>query len=249
MNKKLEKALQTAFEAPPPAHKERFLKQLPFPKITYGEFLFRQLPYIRRRVWAASALIILLGWAIAFRFPMFRHWNPDEIKIWSLSAALPFLAMITVTEVYRSAAYRMAELEGSCRFSLPQIVMARMSILGAANSVVLILLLIFANQISVYGLLQTICYLTVPYLIVCAVCLWTLNRMHGQDGVYACAAATGLVSILSIFSESMTGLLYSDAWLKGWLALSVCCLGVIGSQMRKLVKQMEDRQWNLSLTE
>lgn len=248
MNGELKKELKTAFEAPSPKGKELFLKQLRYPKITYQEFLFDQLHYIRKRVWLASVLIVLLGWLTAFCLPIF-HWTANGIKIWSISAMLPFLALLTITEVYRSSACNMTELEGSCRFSLPQIVMARMSILGTVNSIVLVLLLIFINQASAYSLLQTILYVTVPYLVVCGACLWLLNRMHGSDGIYACAVAAGLVSVSSIPCEISSGILYSDTYINVWLTLFAVCFVFIGFQMHKLVKQLEEKQWNLSLTE
>ena len=162
---------------------------------------------------------------------------------------LPFLAMLTITEVYRSSNYRMSELEGSCRFGLPQIVMARMSILGAANSVVLILLLIFINQVAAYSLLQIIFYAMVPYLVVCTICLCLMNRMRGTESIYACAAAAGLVSVTSILFESSAEVLYSEAYLNGWLTLFVGCLVLVGFQMHKLFRQLEEKQWNLNLTE
>ncbi|WP_312648708.1 hypothetical protein [Aminipila sp.] len=249
MNKKLKKALKAAFEAPCPSDMERFLKQLRYPKINYQEFIFDQLHYIRKRIWVASALIVFLGWIIAFRLPAFQCWNPDGIKIWSISAALPFLAMISVTEIYRSAAYCMSELEGSCRFSLLQIVMARISILGVVNFVVLILILIFINQVSAYSLLQIVFYSIVPYLVVCSICLRLLNRTRSSEGIYACAVTAGIVSAISILCESTAKVLYSSTYLNIWLILFVSCSVLIGIQMRKLVKQMEEKQWNLNLIE
>lgn len=249
MNRNLKKGLKSSFQAPPPTDRERFLKQLRYPKITYGEFLLAQLPYIRKRIWIASSLIVFLGWVIAFRLSVFQYWSGDGLKIWSISAILPFLAMMTITEVYRSSAYMMAELEASCRFSLPQIVMARICTLGAVNFIVLILLLIFINQTSAYSLLQTIPYTIMPYLFVCAVCLWLLNRIHGSDGIYACAAAAGFVSVASILCESLVTILYTDKYLNSWLTLFTICLVVIGFQMHKFVKKLEEKQWNWSLTE
>ncbi|MTK10114.1 MAG: hypothetical protein F8N38_23955 [Hungatella sp.] len=249
MNRNLKKGLKSYFEAPPPTDRERFLKQLRYPKTTYREFLLAQLPYIRKRIWIASALIISLGWVIAFRLSVFQDWRGEGLRMWGISAILPFLAMMTITEVYRSSAFRMAELEASCRFSLLQIVMARISILGAVNFIVLILLLIFNNQISGYSLLQTILYTIMPYLFVCAACLWLLNRIHGSDGIYACAAAAGFVSVASILCESLVTVLYTDVYLNSWLTLFAICLVVIGFQMHKFFKKLEEKQWNLSLIE
>jgi len=121
-----------------------------------------------------------------------QYQQTDEMKIWSISALLPFMAMLTITELCRSASCHMAELEGSCRFSLPQLSIARLSILGAVSFVVLLLLLVFLRQASAYSLLQTVFYIMVPYLAACAVCLWLLNRVRGANGIYACGAAQGL---------------------------------------------------------
>ncbi|GAB6108492.1 hypothetical protein [Fusibacter bizertensis] len=236
MNKKLKGALQEAFKAPPPIDKEHFLKQLNFPKITYVEFLMNQLHYIRKRVWIASLMIVLLGWGIA-------HWSPIFL---SISGVLPYLAMITVTEIYRSASDRMAELEGSCRFNLQQIVMARMSILGGINLFVILVAVIFINKITAYGILLALLYSLVPYLIVCAICMWLLNRTKGAESLYACAIATGSVSIGNILCESMAKFLYSSTNLHAWLAVLACCIILIGFQIKILIKQTEDQQWNLN---
>lgn len=249
MNKQFQKALQEAFEAPPPMDKTRFLKTLPYPKIIYRDFLLFQLHYIRKRIWVFSTLILFMGWLSAFYIPMIIHWNPEEVKIWGVSSLVPFLAMITITEIYRSTAYRMAELEESCRFSLPQIIMARITILGAVNFSVLTFLLIFINQVSSYSLLQIILYLMVPYFIVSGICLWILNHVRSQEGVYSCAVAACLVSVINVLCKNTAFVLYTHAYLNGWLALFVFCFIFFGIQIRELIKQTEEKQWNLSLTE
>lgn len=236
MNKKLKRSLQEAFKAPPSVDKEQFLRQLNFPKITYVEFLINQLNYIRKRVWIASLLVVLLGWTIA-------SWSPIFL---SISGVLPYLAMITVTEIYRSASDKMAELEGSCRFNLQQIVMARLSILGGINFLVILIAVIFINKVTAYGILQTLLYSLVPYLIVCAICMWLLNRTKGTESLYACAIATGSVSIGNILCETMAKFLYTSTNLHAWLTVLACCIVLVSYQIKILVKQTEDQQWNLN---
>ncbi len=235
MNKVLKNAIKTVFDVQPPVKKDDFLKQLHYPQITYQGFLWNQICYIRKRAWVAAALIVILGWIFAYRLPLFQVLRPDGMKIWSVSALLPFLAMITITEIYRSAAFRMAELERSCRFSLTQIVMARMSILGTLNAAVVLLLLSMISQISTYSLLQTVSYTMVPYLIVCAICLYLLGKMPGSDGIYTCGAVTGFISIMNIICENTAKILYSKAYLNVWLVLFISCILLIGIQIRKLV--------------
>ncbi len=249
MNKRLKKALKTYFTAPPPIGKTQFLKTLRFPKVTYRGLLLSQLRYIRKRVWLVSAMILILGWRLAFRPPEFINWDPEASKIWGISAVFPFLAMLTITEIYRFAAYRMAELEASCRFGLPQLMMARITVLGGGNFVILMPLLFIMDRISPYSMLQVITYLMVPYLIVCNICLWILNRVRGQEGVYRCTAAVCLVGMVSILFGSRAPLLYTGTYLGIWVAVFVSGCVLTGLQIYKLLKQMEERTWNLFLTE
>lgn len=249
MNKRFKKALQASFEAPPPIGKEQFIKTLHFPKTTYRDFLASQLFYIRKRVWAVSVFTVIIGWAIIFKAQVSINWDTEAWKIWSISAVLPFMAMVTVTEIYRSSAFRLAELEISCRFNLLQILVARLTILGGGNFAVLILLFIYLNQISTYNMLLLIVYLMVPYLIVCGICLWILNCTRSQEGVYGCAAATCLVSVISMLFGNVVPVLYTNAYLNGWLGLFIFSCAIIGVQIRKLLKQTEGKTWNLLLTE
>lgn len=249
MNKRLKKALKASFEAPPPMGKEQFIKALRFPKTTYRDFFASQFFFIRKRVWLVSFFIVAISWIIIFRAQAAIHWEVEGWKIWSISAAVPFMAMMSVTEIYRSAACHLAELEISCRFNLPQIIVARLIILGGGNFAVLILLLSFLNGTSTYNILQMVVYLMVPYLTVCGICLWILNHAHSQEGVYGCAAATCLVCVISMLFRNTAPALYTNACLKGWLALFTCCCVVIGVQIRKLLKQTEEQTWNLFLTE
>lgn len=250
MNRKLKNALRSAFEAPEPVDKKRFLESLRYPKTTRRDFFLSQLGYIRKRIWALSVLIVLTGWAAAFLSPLSANWHIEGEKIWIVSALLPFLALLTATEIYRSAFYRMAELEISCRFSLPQIIIARTAILGGGNFLVLAMLLTFISRVSPYGLLQTATYLLAPYLITCGVCLLILNKIRGGESIYGCAVATCFVSMTNVIFSMTMQVLYSNAFLTCWLLVFAAGALLVGLQIRRLLKQTEDRTWNnLLLTE
>ncbi len=249
MNKRLKNVLRTAFEAPQPLHKERFIKNLHYPKITYRSFLFSQFFYIRKRVWALSGVLVFIGWVAAFCSPMLGNWNAEAERIRTVSAVLPFLALLSAAEIYRSASYRMSELEMSFRFNLSQIIMARITILGGGNFAILTLLLIFIRRASPYSLLQVVNYLMVPYLITCGVCLLILNHVHRRESLYCCPAAACLACITNIVFSSTVQLFYSGLYLNYWLLLFISSGVFIGIQMRHLLKQTEDRTGNLFLTE
>jgi hypothetical protein len=249
MNKKWKTALRTSFDAPRPTDKERFLKTLLFPKITYHRFLLSQFHYIRKRLWAASIIIVFIGWANVFFSSPYINWREETGRIWSVSAILPFLAMLTTTELYRSSFYRMAELEAVCRYSLSQIVMARITILGGGNFVILVLLLIFMSKASAYGILHVVTFMMVPYLVTCSICLLILNRARGRESVYYCASAASLVCAVNIVFSSTVQSLYSSRYLSYWLLLFIFSGVLIGIQIRNLLKHTEGGTWNLLLTE
>ena len=249
MNKKFKKALQTAFDAPIPTGKEAFLKKIRYPKTTYRDFLLRQLCYIRKRIWFCSALIAFLGLAVAFPPSNYGYLLTESGMIWSISALLPFIGLLTTTELYRSAYYRMSELEICCRFSLSQIILARILILGSGNFILLTLILAFFKHASTYPLLQAAVYLLVPYLITCGGCLLVLNRIRGRESIYICAAVSCLVSIANITLSNMIKLLYSSLYLNCWLVLFAISGVFLGIQLRNLLRQMEDKTWNFLLTE
>ena len=249
MNKRLKRALQMAFDAPQPADRERFLKSLPYSRITYPRFFVSQFRYIRKRLWVISLMIAFMGWTAAFGQPTLMDWQTESGRIWMISAALPFLAMLTATELCRSFVYRMTELEAVCRFSLPQLIMARITILGGVNFLILTLLLVFMGQASPYSLLQVFLYLMVPYLVASSLCLFLLNRIRGQEGVYSCAAAASLVSAANMIFGGSMQLLYTHAYLAFWLLLFASSTILISIQLRNLLQQREDNIWNLGLTE
>lgn len=250
MKKNLKNILQVVFEAPPPVDKNRFLRTLRYPKITYFDFLLNQFSHIHKRVWILSIFLVCMGQVLvsASRASSI-HWYSESGSIWIVSAALPFLALLIITEIYRSAFYHMAELEISCRFSLSQIIMSRIGILGIGSIVVLMFILISMNQISSFGLIALISYLIVPYTMTCSLCLWILNRIRGQESIYSCAAATCFISILYTVIRTMVPLLYSESYLKYWWFCSAAFILLVALQLYQLIRQMGDKTWNLFLME
>lgn len=249
MNKQWKKALRDAFEAPAPRDKERFLQTLRYPKITSRDFFFSQLGYIRKRVWVFALMTVLLGWVVSFSTPAASYWRAEADALWIISAILPLMALLTTTELFRSAFHRMAELEMGCRFSLPQIILARTAILGAANFVLLALVLAFVNHVTPIGLMRTALYLLVPYLMTCGVCFWILNRWHGRESLPACAAAACIISLADAVFSNTTQLFYAETSFIYWIGLFAASILVVARQLTHVLKQTEERTWSSFLTE
>ena len=244
MNRKLKEGLQAAFDAPPPKRKNGFLLSLNFPKTNRLDFMAAQAGYIRKRVW----VIALLSSALALLVPRLQ---PDESAlgaIWIASSFLPFIALAGITEIARSASYNMAELEMSCRYTLSDIVLARLLILGCANMAVFAAVMASLRMLGNIEMPRLGAYLLVPFLLTSALSLFVLNRLRSKESVYICGGISCFVSILNALLSSQYRTAFSGEYTAFWGAAVFVLLLWTSGEIIKLIRKTEEYQWNLSLT-
>lgn len=233
MKQSLQQELKKAFALPVPdaQEKARFLKTLPQPPISMRQFLWTQIGYLRKWVLALSVLFLLP------MAPCSRHMDADTL--WALSALIPFLALLAVTESTRSAVYGMQEFELSTRFSLKSVMLSRMSVLGLLDAFVLCCLIPFYAAGIKLSLLQTGLYLLVPYLLTVNGSLWLTRRYHGREALYGCLCIAVFVSILSCGLRQFANFIFQFSYLHWWLLLTVFLLGKTAREIRRTVTQTE----------
>ena len=240
MNKKLEKALKGAFNAPPPKMKVEFIKSFEYPTTSRRDFFTAQLGYIRKRVWAMSFLMI------AAVMVALRYQEDVNVIVWITASFLPFFVLLGLTELAKSMSFNMAELEMSCRYSLSDITLIRLGIIGAVNTVTFIILTVVLSWGNDIGLLALTAQMFTPYLLACCLSLFSLNRFRGKERLYICGGASCLVSIMSgvVFNPFYMVLQYENLLL--WVFWSLLAWAI--AEAIKFIKKQEDYQWNLSLT-
>lgn len=189
----LKKELPEAFTPPEPKGRDGFLTAIPYPKLTYPEFVLSQLGYIRKRIWFASAAIMLAAAGAVCFIP-----ESEMTLVWIISALVPFLAALTAAEISRSDIFGMSEIESACRFAVPQITAARTLILGVCNLIVIALLTALSGIYTPFSFARSALYIFAPYIAVNGLSLWIFGRVRGQDGVYLSAAAALAVSLAGI---------------------------------------------------
>lgn len=219
----LKKELSETFTPPEPKDRDSFLASIPYPKLTYGEFIFSQLGYIRKRIWFVSAAIMLAAAGTVCILP-----ESGMTLVWFLSALTPFLAALTAAEISRSDIFGMSEIESACRFAVPQVTAARMLILGVCNFVVIALLTAISGIYTPIGFARSVLYIFTPYAAVNGLSLWIFGRAKGQDGVYLSAAAAlavslsgGIMSGRNSFDERLMNIFYITVCIAGTAAAAV----------------------------
>lgn len=238
MNRQLKQEIKKAFAFPEPDRQEkvRFLRTLTRPPLSMRQFIFTQLTYLRKRIIVLSVSLLLPALTGA------RHVDPDTL--WILSALIPFLGLLAVTESTRSAMYGMQELEMSARFSLKSVVLARMSVLGLLDTLV-ICCLIPLCRISNTSLLQTGIYLLVPYLLTVNISLLFTRLFHGREAFYSCMCATVLISMGSFGLHLTADFIYQFSYIHWWIILSAVLIGRMAREIYQTIKQTEELTWNL----
>lgn len=225
----LKKELGEALTPPEPRGRDGFLAAIPYPKLTYPEFLLSQICYIRKRIWFVSVLTLLAGVGAVCVIP-----DSSMALVWIISALIPLLAVLTAAEISRSDVFGMSEIEAGCRFDLPQVIGARMIILGVCNFAVIAAATAALGVFSPFGIAKSALYILTPYVSVNGISLAILGRVRGQDGVYLSAAAALAVSLAG---EIFLGReLYNEMSANAFTA-AVCAAGAVlmTVQIKKLL--------------
>ena len=243
MSNQLKRSIQKAFAAPEPDQQEkaRFLRTLPQPQISLLQFILVQASYVRKVSWVLSGLILLLA--------LFGAYNISQDTLWVVSAFVPALGLLAVTEGNRSMMYGMSEFEMSTRFSLKSVVMARMSVLGVLDFIVLVCAIPVCYTGSGFSLLQTGLYLLVPYMLTVNISLWIIRRFQGQETVYVCMSVAALIGGANVGLHFITDLIYQNANIVWWFILLVLLFAGMAHEIYLAIKQTEEYTWNLSLTD
>lgn len=197
----VKKELHEAFSPPKPKGKEKFLNALPYPKLSFSEFLFSQIKYIRKRVWVVSVLIVAAA-VVTVCFMSLKA--PSYIglpAVWIISSLTPFLAMLTASEISRSNMYGMTELETACRFSLPQLTGARTLILGGVSFAVIAALTVISGIFTPVGIAKAAIYILTPFLLVNGISLAVFSRFKAREGGYISGGLALFVSVSGILLQ------------------------------------------------
>ena len=156
---------------------------------------------------------------------------------------------LAVAESTRSMMYGMSEFEMSTRFSLKSVVLARMSVLGVLDFIVLVCAIPLCYTGSGFSLLQTGLYLLVPYMMTANISLWIIRHFQSRETIYVCMSVAALIGGANVGLHFITDLIYQNSYIVWWFILSVLLFAGMAHEIYLAIKQTEEYTWNLSLTD
>ena len=123
------------------------------PVMSHGQFLASQLLYIGVWLWILSGFVLFFITWLCYRHPGNHPF-----------ALTPLLAAGILLGTKRSFRWKMTELEQAARFSVRSVILARMFLLGAVNTVGLLLVVLLVRPVFSYSVIRVFLYIMVPYL-------------------------------------------------------------------------------------
>lgn len=234
------KELRQAFEPPAPRRKKEFLntcQNLRRPRISIWKFVFSQIGYIHKRVFLVSIFIFILSLAGTSLFPVHI--------LWTVSALMPLSALIFLAEGGRSEYYQMTELEMATCFSLRSVILARLTILGTGNLLLLGLLLPLVVQSSRFSCLQAGLYIAAPFLLTTCTGLQIVRRIRRPEALSLCAGISVFISFSVLFSHIRFPQIYKAEQLIWWMAAALLLCAGTAKQYAIIINETEDLTWNL----
>ncbi len=237
MDKKLKSALKQNFAPPPSQQKEAFISSISYPKAKPSELLICQIGFIRKRVWLLFALSVCCAFFYTELAVM-----PENIVV-GVSAFLPLFSLVTISEIYKSSAYNMAETELACKHNLPKITLMRLGILGTVSFVMLLLFVAIAYK-NDFGALRNTIYITVPYLLSSYISLLLIAKLRTKETIYVCAAVSFAVSIFTFIANSNYRFIYKADFTFIWLIIFALLIGLLTVSLIRFIKSQEELPWN-----
>lgn len=205
-------------------------------------FLLAQAGFIRKRMWGLQLAFlagVLLTVQAELRIP------EQEFQLyWKLSAAMPLLILINVTDWVRIYNGGMVEIELATRFSLPRVTAARLLIFGLSDGVLVLAIAAFAASAAQASLLRMLLYCLVPFDLMCLGCLALLRRVKPD---YFTLAAAVLAAVLAALPAVGREIMYQRLDFRLWAAAALVLTLALPWQIGRALQDLRPGRHSLAL--
>lgn len=199
-------------------------------------FVRSQIPFVNRGILAAQLMLFCL---YGFFTNVILH---DREGILLLVPAAPLVVLIGTAEISRSFRCNMAELELPSRFSLPQVLLARLVITAVVDMLSLTSMLFLTSGMesgTTFGLL--ILYGLVPAFLAAAGSLFLLNHCRAANVQYYVSAYCAGLSAFGAVSVKEWPQWYNGTAIAVWLAvLGIAVMG-FAVELYKMLNECPQR--------
>lgn len=239
MKQSLKKELRELYDTVPPIPDSNQITEL----ITQAERKTLVLPKESSLCWFIKAQIRFISW----RFLMFQLLLiclygffttvilRDNNGFLLLVPAAPIAVMLGTGEFSRSFRFNTTELELPSRFSLPQVLLARLTITVAINMLSLTCMLILTAMKTYYTFGPLILYGLVPSLLAAAGSLFLINHSRDTSSAYYVSAYCITLSAIGAISLTAWPEWYNGAATAVWLLVLAISAIAFAEEIYRLI--------------
>lgn len=235
-DKRLIKDIASAFEAPAPVRKDKFLYEhgLKTRKDRLN-LILSQIRYIHKSVWILSILVLIVSVLILSK--------DARAALRFSSLVMPFVAGIGVFATMRSRMYGMSELEASTVMSLRGSIFTRFTIISISHLLLMAVLIPVMRTGSAGTFLVTCCHIVAPYLLTSVLCMEIERTKTGRGNRYFCFAVSFMISVMVYLAQSYIWPLIAGA-AGAVIAASTALLIIANVREYIIIYRMEEKKWN-----
>ncbi len=200
--------------------------------VSYFEFLFGQMAYIRKRWWLCQGLVLLILWKILCSVQ-------NNVYVFRGMGVLAVVFVILlIPELWKNRSHESMEIEGTAYFSLRQIYAARMLLFAMAD---ILMLSLFFGIVSVsvqITIKEVLVQFFLPFNVTCCIC-FRLLYSRWVNSEYLAMALSLLWSVVwgwVVFNE----MLYESLAMPVWAGLFMMSIVYLLFVIRQVFKKCEN---------
>lgn len=218
--------------------KRIYANQIPRPRISYGQFLLRQLQFTGGRIWAFQAAVLVVICLLIYTLFSHRYAEIDFRQVVCLLGITAVLSAMTgVPYICRSLCYGMYETEIASKVSYSGLLLARLILTGIGNLIMLSVIFAAAYLESAALPVRTVIYMIVPFAVAWAGCLTILKHVCSQRTHLYCATySASLILILCLLYKAFPQI-FAREMADIWFVVCIAIIGGLLTQARALIKK------------
>ncbi|EOS26829.1 hypothetical protein C806_00420 [Lachnospiraceae bacterium 3-1] len=232
----MKREMKRLYPAPNPQRKEEFLREFPYFRASCMEIIRNQIGYIQKSIWIFSLLLVIGGVAVGDYLDTGSNYD----KIWCMSGIMPLLAVLAVTETFRSSVYGMTELEMACKHNLSQVLLIRMGVLGGVDFLLMVFGVLWIVGQGTIGMVQAAVYLMVPWLSACIVAFQIEKYTRGRETVWYCTAWGCFLWGVHGIGSKLREMVYGEEKFYLWFIAFCICIVFFAKQIWQIYQETEE---------
>ena len=203
----------------------------------FARFVLGQVRFIRRRVWAAQLVLVVVMVALCATTEQLLPGVAAQRTALLFSVLGCASVAVGLPDLMASRTNGTEELECACRFDCRAVMLARMILLGASEVLAMTLAVLVAPAVADTDAFALLLHACAPYFLSCLGCLALARRVGSNAALPAMLAWTVLVMAAALGLYQVADAAYEAASAGAWAFVAVATAALALREARRWLDQ------------